>query len=83
MLRWYTEQSERLGVPVPEIEDAIMRGWGGHEIAALPSACAAELAGPPRADAEHKAAVARIRDAPVMPLHLGYETRRRLRSGHR
>ena len=83
MLRWYTEQSERLGVTASELEAAVLRGWGGHEITALPSACAAELAGPPRTDAEHKAAVARIRDAPVMPLHLGYETRRRLRSGHR
>ncbi len=83
MLCWYSEQSERLGVTASELEAAVLRGWGGHEIAALPSACAAELAGPPRTDAEHAAALARIRDAPVMPLHLGYETRRRLRSGHR
>ena len=83
MLRWYTEQSERLGVTPGELEAAVLRGWGGHEIAALPSACAAELTGPPRADAEHKAAVARSRDAPIEPVRLGYETRRRLRCGPR
>jgi hypothetical protein len=43
MLRWYIEQSERLGMPPGELEAAILAGWGGHEVAALPSARAGEL----------------------------------------
>ena len=81
--KWYAEQAERLGVEPAEIEDAILRGWTGDVIAKLPIVRAAELAGLPPADAEHLAALEKIKSAPVMPMRLDYETRRRLDHGAR
>ena len=36
--KWYSEQSERLGVTVAEVEDAILRGWTGDVLQTWPIA---------------------------------------------
>ena len=76
--RWCRKQSERLGVEPAEIERAILAGWTGDVIAKLPIARAEELAGPPPADAEHEAALQKIKSAPVRPLRLSPRGDRRL-----
>jgi hypothetical protein len=79
----YRKQSERLGVEPAEIEAAILRGWTGDVIAELPASRASELAGPPMWDPEIEATLEKIKSAPVVPLRLDYETKRRLAVGRR
>lgn len=65
---WYETQSERLGLTVEELDDAVLRGWCGDVIAELPASRASDLAGPPPLDEELAAGIARIRAAPIRPL---------------
>lgn len=69
--KWYWIQTRRLGVTHADLEAAVLRGWTGDVIAALPAADVEKLSGPPPADPDFEEIKRRIREAPVRPIRGG------------
>ena len=76
---WTASQAERLGVSTDEVLSTVRAGWTAWDIERLSAANAGELTGPAPRPGYLVVALRKIREAPVLPLRLDFETRKRLR----
>ena len=77
--KWTAAQAARLGVDYAFVMAAIKRGWTAWDVECVGDKNARKMKGEPLPPGDLAAGIKRIRNAPILPINLGYSTRRRLR----
>ena len=75
---WTAAQAKRLGVKPGEILDAVRSGWTAGDVECVGDKNARKMKGEPLPPGDLAAGIKRIRNAPILPINLGYSTRQRL-----